>query len=98
LVCAVGERRCEGARLTVCNAARTGFGLLETCGSEALCVETRRGDSFECQAPACNAGDAECRARNLATCNADLTGFDVVGCGILGCDDSEQPARCNSLL
>jgi hypothetical protein len=97
LACDVGERRCEGPRLEECNTARLGFGLLETCGSAALCVQARRGESFECAAPACGVGEAECRGRNLAVCNSDLTGFDVVSCGVLGCNDAGGSASCNTL-
>jgi hypothetical protein len=95
--CDPGQRRCQGARLEVCNAARTGFSLLESCASQALCVEVRGGQSFQCAAPACAAGEAECRGRDLTVCNADLTALEVVDCGLLGCNDAETPARCLTL-
>jgi hypothetical protein len=95
--CEPGQRRCQGASLETCNTARTGFSLLQSCGSQALCVAVRGGQSFECAAPACAAGEAECRGRNLAVCNADLTAFDVASCGLLGCNDAEAPARCLTL-
>jgi hypothetical protein len=95
--CAAGERRCRGARLEACNAARTGFTLLESCASASLCVEIQGGRSFDCAAPACSAGQAECRNRSLAVCNADLTDFDVVNCGLLGCNDDEDPPTCRTL-
>jgi hypothetical protein len=83
--------------LETCNTARTGFALLQSCGSQALCVEANGGESFECAAPACAAGEAECRGRNVAVCTADLTGFDLTNCGLLGCNDEEAPARCRTL-
>ncbi len=94
--CQPNELRCQGARLETCNAARTGFTLLEACASEALCVEVR-GPSFDCAAPTCSAGESECRGRNLRVCTADLTAFSSENCGLLGCNADVAPARCRTL-
>lgn len=95
--CARNERRCQGSRLEVCNDALSDFTLLESCGSEALCVPVGNSERFRCDAPACAAGSAECQDNgDLAVCNADLTGFDIVNCGLLGCAD-RTPPECRTL-
>ena len=81
-----------GARREACNAARSGFELVENCGSAALCRQT--DDSARCLEPVCRPGEAECRRRDvLAVCNADGTGFDEIECED-DCDEDQNPPRC----
>ena len=93
--CGRGQERCTGARHEACNDSRTGFDLVETCASEALCRQT--GNNARCIDPRCSPGETECRRRAvLAVCNADRTGFDEIDCGDAGCNDDQDPARCGS--
>jgi hypothetical protein len=94
--CSGNTRRCRGADLERCNAQRTGFDLVETCATEALCVPNGTNNA-RCVAPTCDAGERECRSGDLAICNADRTGFDEVTCGLLGCNANANPPDCRSL-
>jgi hypothetical protein len=38
--CAAGEKSCSGTTLQICNASRTGFVALATCGSATLCMNS----------------------------------------------------------
>ncbi|MEY2930314.1 MAG: hypothetical protein RL033_1063 [Pseudomonadota bacterium] len=91
--CAVGARRCAGANVEECNAARTGFAAVEQCASAALCAQT--GDQAACRAPACAAGETLCDGDDLVACNAARTGFVLSeACtGRNACVDG-PPARC----
>ena len=73
--CAVGQRRCDPTNLAVlqiCNAQRTGWDLVATCASAALCDSTKTA----CVAPTCMpAGQKRCNLAQPETCKADLTGW-----------------------
>ncbi len=74
--CAVGERRCDPARpavLQVCNAQRTGWDLVATCASAALCTKPA------CVTPTCMAGQRRCNGAQPEVCKADLTGWMADG-------------------
>ena len=91
------EPPCEPS-VEACNAARTGFALIEECASAALCVEA--GADAACAAPACEPGETRCRSLDvLLTCNADQTGFDSRTCsGLLTTCSSTAPAACRGLF
>jgi hypothetical protein len=71
--CRPGTYRCassttptapDGAQLQQCNATGTGWTLIQTCGSAALCDE----QNHECDD--CGSGDYNCNAGTLRSCNA----------------------------
>jgi Cys-rich repeat protein len=71
--CRPGTYRCasstmpaapDGAQLQQCNATGTGWTLIQTCGSAALCDE----QNHECDD--CTSGDYNCNAGTLRSCNA----------------------------
>ena len=74
-VCGVGERRCNGAALQICNAQRTGWDAVATCASAALCDNTKTA----CVAPTCSSGQKRCNGAQPETCKADLTGWASTG-------------------
>lgn len=68
--CIPGEFECTGASLMVCDSQGKGFGLLEDCGTAALCNKLLG----ECTSAVCEANQTACLDDNtLATCNADGT-------------------------
>ncbi|MEO8180593.1 MAG: hypothetical protein ABI895_17295, partial [Deltaproteobacteria bacterium] len=78
--CAVGEVRCEGARLEFCSEGRTGWITAEECASEALCAGSLSNISNTgtpvCLAPACATGQHQCAGAGvLQVCSEDRTGF-----------------------
>ena len=77
--CAVGQRRCDptnAAVLQICNAQRTGWDVVATCASAALCDKTKSA----CVAPTCTtAGQKRCNEAQPETCKADLTGWTPTG-------------------
>ncbi|HXS16179.1 MAG TPA: hypothetical protein VN764_03270, partial [Polyangiaceae bacterium] len=78
-VCAVEERRCDPLKpavLQICNAQRTGWDVVATCASAALCDKTKPA----CVAPTCTtAGQKRCNEAQPETCKADLTGWTPTG-------------------
>lgn len=89
--CAVGQHRCSGARLEVCNTARTGWDLADTCETEALCDAGNQ----VCVPSACTANTVTCVGGLLSTCNASGTGFSSQQmCGVGLCNQAAQ--RCDA--
>lgn len=73
-VCSFGERRCDGARLELCNLDQTGWTVLDTCGSEALCDRA----SPVCSPSACGVGEVRCDATGaLQRCELSRGGFET---------------------
>lgn len=83
--CAVGEKKCEGAKAMVCNAGRTGFDST-TCASAALCA------AGVCTSPSCSAAEKRCSGKKVQTCKADLTGWDDTETCAIDCDGGTSPA------
>jgi hypothetical protein len=78
--CAVGEVRCEGARLEYCSEGRTGWLTAEECASEALCTGSLNNVTAAgvpaCLPPVCGAGTHRCTETGvLQVCSEDRTGF-----------------------
>jgi len=94
--CAVGEVRCEGARLEFCSEGRTGWNVAEECASAALCEASRASAGLtgtpQCLPPVCGVGQHQCTATGvLQVCSDDRTGFvDQEAC--IG------PPFCNAVL
>ena len=84
-VCAVGEKKCAGAELQVCNAGRTGFVLSKACDSAALCNKVK----LVCDVPVCVAGTKQCNGAQVLACNADRTDYTVL------VDTCASAALCN---
>jgi hypothetical protein len=75
--CQLGDRRCGGNAVEICNAARTGFQPEQTCntGGGFECVED--GSTAAC---ACAAGEYRCVAgQGLSRCDSGGTAFADVG-------------------
>jgi hypothetical protein len=78
VICALGDRRCNGAQLEECRSDRMGFaptGMV--CGSAALCREDVPGQA-RCEPPTCTAGVYVCEARELRLCNENSSGWTVM--------------------
>jgi hypothetical protein len=94
--CAVGEVRCEGARLEFCSEGRTGWITAEECASAELCagslMNVGTAGTPVCLTPACAAGQHRCTDTGmLQVCSDDRTGFrDLEAC--IG------PPFCNAVL
>src|SRR6185436_11182925 len=94
--CAVGEVRCEGARLEFCSEGRTGWVAAEECASAALCsgslTNVGSAGTPVCLTPVCATGQHQCTdAGVLQVCSEDRTGFrDLETC--IG------PPFCNAVL
>jgi hypothetical protein len=78
--CAVGETRCEGARLQFCSEGRTGWITAEECASEALCQSSigvlGTSGTPQCLPPACAAGQHRCSETGmLQVCSEDRSNF-----------------------
>ncbi|MEY4549196.1 MAG: hypothetical protein RL685_5391, partial [Pseudomonadota bacterium] len=84
--CAAGEFRCDGALLSVCNDAHTGWAPLTTCPSAAQCNTTLG----RCSDQPCNAAlpDRQCSEGALLECRGD--GWSLV----MQCESS---ALCSSV-
>ncbi len=103
--CAVGETRCDGARLEYCSEGRTGWITAEECASEALCQASlgNLGSSGEpqCTPPACAAGQHRCSETGvLQVCSEDRSGFrdqeQCIGapfCNAVLADQGQQGCR-----
>jgi len=70
--CAVGEVRCEGARLEYCSEGRTGWITAEECASEALCTGSLNNVTAAgvpaCLPPICAAGTHRCSDTGVNSC------------------------------
>jgi hypothetical protein len=78
--CAVGEVRCDGARLEYCSEGRTGWITAEECASAALCsgslTNVGSGGTPVCLPPVCAVGQHNCTEVGvLQVCSDDRTGF-----------------------
>jgi hypothetical protein len=73
--CTAGEYQCNGAKLEVCNAERTGRDPVATCDSEGLCQLTLEQGSTTCEPPRCMAGEYHCEGAQPQICNAGFTGY-----------------------
>jgi len=84
--CAVGEVRCDGARLQFCSEGRTGWITAEECASAALCSGSLANVSAAgtpvCLTPVCAVGQHQCTdAGVLQVCSEDRTSFrDLEAC------------------
>jgi hypothetical protein len=71
--CAAGEKNCSGAILQICNAARTGFDTVATCGSAALCMNSLTpANQMTCDQ--CVAGTFNCDGAQPQQCSAPTNG------------------------
>lgn len=87
--CVVGETRCNGTNFERCNIAQTGWDLVESCASVALCTEGLTVTPQRCEDPTCDVGEFSCSGAGvLQICSADRTGFDDQS-------DCEGAAFCN---
>jgi hypothetical protein len=67
--CMAGEKSCSGPMLRVCNATRTGFDMVATCGSAALCMSSLTpANQMTCDQ--CVAGTFNCDGAQPQECSA----------------------------
>jgi hypothetical protein len=98
--CSAGEYQCNGAKLEVCNAERTGREVVAICDSEGLCQLTLEQGLTKCVPPRCAAGDYHCDGAQPQICNAGFTGYRNNGtaCSTADlCNDTTgtcNPAAC----
>lgn len=90
--CDAGETRCTGSVLERCNDARTGWEVVQTCTTAALCELGRSRVPLACEPPACEPDEFDCNEATLGRCNADQTGFQTV----MTC--AGGPGFCNEVL
>jgi len=72
--CLEGKFRCTGAVLEKCNADHSAFTKVDTCATEALCVDAYG----KCTPPFCAVGDYRCDGDTLQTCRATRNDWDTV--------------------
>lgn len=106
--CSVGETRCTGATMEICNAGLSGWDVVAQCATEQLCGLGLSLSPSSCQPPACELDELSCSEVGvLQRCRADRTNFEsqadcggpqfcnlVSGqCDEIPCQPGEQ--RCN---
>jgi len=72
--CLTGKFLCAGAVLKKCKADHSDFETVDTCATEALCVDVYG----KCLAPRCAVGDYQCDGHTLQTCKATRIDWDTV--------------------
>jgi len=88
--CIDGKFRCTGAILEKCKADHTDFEKVDTCATEALCVDVYG----KCLAPRCAVGDYQCDGNTLQTCKASRIDWDTVKiCPDGMCDAATKSCR-----
>jgi len=88
--CLEGRYRCTGAVLEKCKADRSDFEKVDTCATEALCVDA----SGKCLPPSCAVGEYRCDGDTLQTCRASRNDWDVVKVCPTGlCDPASKGCR-----
>lgn len=88
--CIPGAHQCKGAELETCDPEGQGFVSQESCGSAALCDETKG----RCIAPTCEANEYVCEGNALKHCSTDLTKLETTRqCGPGLCDAANQTCR-----
>lgn len=78
--CSTGEFRCVGADLEACDAGQTGWDLVSTCATPALCQSGLA--SGACAPPTCDSLETDCDSDGvtLLTCNSDQDGWTSSTC------------------
>ncbi len=77
--CAVGQLRCAGARLELCNAGRNGWDFVDNCVTPGVCELTLTNPvAVSCIEPPCGPGDTLCSpAGAILGCNTEQTAYSV---------------------
>lgn len=87
--CEPNETRCNASALERCDAARSGWEVIDACATEELCLLGKARLSERCEAPACDPGERSCSGAQIRSCRDDRTGLE---------DSPERcvtPALCN---
>jgi len=88
--CLTGKFLCAGAVLKKCKADHSDFETVDTCATEALCVDAYG----KCLPPACAVGDYRCDGDILQTCRATRIDWDPVKVCPKGmCDAAAKSCR-----
>ncbi|HWO09249.1 MAG TPA: hypothetical protein VNN80_07205, partial [Polyangiaceae bacterium] len=77
--CELGQLRCSGTRLEVCNAGRNGWDFVDECVTEGVCDATLSNPvASSCIEPPCDVGDVVCSpAGARLACNEQRTEYSV---------------------
>ncbi len=81
MLCRVGELRCSGNRVEVCNNTLTGWSLQQDCASTSL-VCTPQPEPHCVADQVCQPGDVVCEGTTVLTCSATGAGYDEQECGL----------------
>jgi hypothetical protein len=74
--CSATERACVGNEMRGCKLDGTGFEVLGTCASDALCQAGIAGG--KCVEPACAADEVKCDGNDRVKCRADRAGTEKI--------------------
>jgi hypothetical protein len=103
--CDVGEHRCDGANLLVCNPDRTDFVVERTCAGPPFCNASMADNGIPVESPGCltapcEPGQTICNGAQPSVCSPDQLGYIPLGPACesrdLCIDDvANTPAFCN---
>jgi hypothetical protein len=95
--CALGQLRCSGTRLEICNAGRDGWDFVDECVTAGVCEATLGNPAaLSCIEPICDVGEVFCSAEGARLeCNLERTAYSVE---ISRCQRPEDctPATCQA--
>jgi hypothetical protein len=78
--CAVGEHRCSGKVLEICNDNRDGFRPIEECTGPPFCNAVAADNGGQgCEDAPCDPGEERCNGAQRERCRDDQTDFDAIG-------------------
>lgn len=93
--CAIGQLRCSGTRLEICNAGRNGWDFVDECVTAGVCQATLGNPAaLSCIEPPCDVGDVVCNATGARlACNDARTDYTVAVAQCRSADDC-TPEGC----
>lgn len=78
--CDVGEHRCSGRVLEICNDNRDGFRPIEECTGPPFCNAVAADNGGQgCEEAPCDPGEERCNGAQRERCRDDQTDFDPIG-------------------